>query len=135
MFGRRDHQHHHHGQQQRRRRKRDGCDGPDCGDCLPCDNPCLLNLSMLGLLALTAPARPPLARPSVPGRVGAVAIRGYQRWLSPVLPTACRHVPTCSSFGLEAVRRYGLLTGSRLTAGRIRRCTHAVPRGTADPVP
>ncbi|HWH00360.1 MAG TPA: membrane protein insertion efficiency factor YidD [Pilimelia sp.] len=63
------------------------------------------------------------------------AIRGYRRWLSPRLPTRCRHRPTCSGYGLEAVRRYGLVTGARLTAGRIRRCTAEVPRGTADPVP
>ena len=35
----------------------------------------------------------------------------------------------------EAIRRYGLVTGSRLTVGRIGRCTVDTPRGTVDPVP
>jgi uncharacterized protein len=81
------------------------------------------------------PARPPRARPTAPGRVGMAAIRGYQRWLSPRLRTRCRHTPTCSAYGLEAVRRYGLLTGTQLTADRIRRCTAPTPHGTHDPVP
>ena len=63
------------------------------------------------------------------------AIRGYQRWLSPHLPTRCRQVPSCSNYGLEAVRRYGLVVGSRLTAARIRRCNPSTPRGTHDLVP
>ncbi|UAC01968.1 membrane protein insertion efficiency factor YidD [Dactylosporangium vinaceum] len=63
------------------------------------------------------------------------AIRGYQRRLSPHLPTRCRQVPSCSNYGLEAVRRYGLVIGSRLTAARIRRCNASTPRGTHDPVP
>jgi len=105
------------------------------GACCGCDcNPFLLG-SVLAAVALRAPSRPPRGRPSVPARGGRLLIRGYQRWLSARLPTRCRHTPTCSSYGLEAVGRYGLWQGSRLTAGRITRCTRQVPRGTADPVP
>ncbi|UWZ40224.1 membrane protein insertion efficiency factor YidD [Dactylosporangium roseum] len=64
-----------------------------------------------------------------------VAIRGYQRWLSPHLPTRCRQIPSCSDYGLRAVQWYGLVEGSRLTAARIRRCNPSTPRGTHDPVP
>jgi len=113
--------------------------GPDCGDvsCLPdCDCSLLVlpNL-VLRLMSANAPTRPPRARPSGSGRAGLLAIRGYQRWLSPRLPTRCRQVPTCSNYGMEAVRRYGLVAGSRLTAARIRRCNSSTPRGTLDPVP
>ncbi|MEV6595904.1 membrane protein insertion efficiency factor YidD [Actinoplanes sp. NPDC051346] len=62
------------------------------------------------------------------------AIRGYRR-ISPRLPTRCRFTPTCSAYGLEAVRRYGSRKGLRLTAGRLRRCRPGVTFGTADPVP
>jgi putative membrane protein insertion efficiency factor len=104
---------------------------PDC-DCIPCD---FFSILLLGLGARAVPDRPPRGRVTVPGRAGMAAIRGYQRWLSPRLPTRCRHVPTCSEYGMVAVRRYGLVTGSRLTAARIRRCNPGTPRGTRDPVP
>jgi uncharacterized protein len=119
--------------QRKRRRWRDNC---DC-DCTPdCDcSPFMVVTALLRVLALRAPGRPPSPRPSTPGRVGMAAIRGYQRWMSPRLPTRCRHRPTCSSYGLEAVRRYGLVVGSRLIAGRLRRCNSGVPHGTQDPVP
>jgi putative membrane protein insertion efficiency factor len=130
------------------RRRRDArdrwCDWSTCGP--PCDHGgCFVGCFdcslfalpglLLGRLATATPGRAPRARASTPGRAGMLAIRGYQRWLSPHLPTRCRHVPTCSNFGLEAVRRYGLASGSRLTADRIRRCNAAVPHGTHDPVP
>lgn len=89
----------------------------------------------LGLIAARTPNRRPRTRTGVPGRAGIAAIRGYQRWISPRLNTRCRHRPTCSAYGVTAVGRYGLLTGSRLTADRIRRCNASVPRGTSDPVP
>ncbi|MET8152321.1 membrane protein insertion efficiency factor YidD [Actinoplanes sp. NPDC005259] len=62
------------------------------------------------------------------------AIRGYRR-VSPRLPTRCRYTPTCSAYGLEAVRRHGTGNGLRLTAARLRRCRPGVVFGTADPVP
>ncbi|WP_460708486.1 membrane protein insertion efficiency factor YidD [Myceligenerans halotolerans] len=65
-------------------------------------------------------------------QVGVGAIRLYQRRISPRLPTRCRYVPTCSAYGLEAVRSYGLLLGSRLALGRIHRCTRDVTHGTRD---
>jgi putative membrane protein insertion efficiency factor len=67
--------------------------------------------------------------------LGVRAVRAYQRWLSPRLPVRCRYAPTCSQYGLVAIRRYGLLAGSRLALARIRRCTPGVPPGTQDPVP
>jgi uncharacterized protein len=63
------------------------------------------------------------------------AIRGYQRWISPRLNARCRLFPSCSAFGHTAVRRYGLLLGSRLAAGRLHRCVASTPFRTIDPVP
>jgi putative membrane protein insertion efficiency factor len=125
------------GQQQQRRRRSDN-DGGDGGDCNPCDscdcNPFMLG-SMLSLLAVAAPRKAPRRSTTGPGRAGVAAIRGYQRYLSPHLPTQCRQIPTCSNYGLQAVQRYGLVEGSRLTAARIKRCNPSTPRGTKDPVP
>lgn len=46
----------------------------------------------------------------------------------------CRHIPTCSNYGIEAINKYGSLKGSFLTIKRILRCN---PWGTKgyDPVP
>ncbi|MFG1920695.1 membrane protein insertion efficiency factor YidD [Cryptosporangium sp. NPDC048952] len=106
----------------------DGCDGCDCN----------FNMLSLGTLLLLVPflrATPDLRpRSTVAGRGGVVLIRAYQRLLSRHLPTQCRYLPSCSEYGAQAVRRYGLLNGSRLIATRIKRCTRGVPLGTPDPV-
>ena len=135
---------------QSKKHKWDDC-LPDCGDCgspsCDCDLPgCDLGLMMISWLALGRlfrlgpgrggrPAAGPRKRATTPARAGMAAIRGYQRWISPRLRTRCRHVPNCSAYGMEAVRRYGLRIGTQLTADRIRRCTAPTPHGTADPVP
>lgn len=62
------------------------------------------------------------------------AIRGYQRWISPILPPACRFYPTCSHYMLEAVERYGVIGGTWLGVKRIGRC-HPWHPGGYDPVP
>ncbi|WP_433056969.1 membrane protein insertion efficiency factor YidD [Dactylosporangium sp. CS-033363] len=121
-------------QDQRRRRRNDRDCGPDC-DCDFCDcNPFMLG-SLLSLMAISAPSRAPRRDATGPGRAGMVAIRGYQKFLSPHLPFHCRQTPSCSNYGLQAVQRYGLVEGSRLTAARIKRCNPSTPRGTVDPVP
>jgi putative membrane protein insertion efficiency factor len=61
-------------------------------------------------------------------------LRAYQRWLSPALPPACRYVPSCSHYALEAVELHGAWRGSRLAAWRVLRC-HPFVRGGYDPVP
>ncbi len=61
-------------------------------------------------------------------------IRGYQVTISPMLPPACRYVPSCSEYGFEAIERYGVLKGGWLAACRIGRC-HPFAKGGHDPVP
>ncbi len=62
------------------------------------------------------------------------ALRGYKRWISPMLPNACRFVPTCSEYALEAVERHGALRGTWLAMRRVLRC-HPFSRAGYDPVP
>ncbi len=47
---------------------------------------------------------------------------------------ACRYVPSCSEYAMEAVERHGVLRGSLMAAGRLLRC-HPFVRGGYDPVP
>jgi uncharacterized protein len=60
-------------------------------------------------------------------------LRAYKWVLSPLLPPACRYVPTCSEYAMEAVERYGVLRGGWMTAGRVLRC-HPFVKGGFDPV-
>ncbi len=61
-------------------------------------------------------------------------LRAYRTFLSPLLAPACRFEPTCSAYAEEAVRRFGVLKGSRLAVGRILRC-HPFSAAGIDPVP
>ncbi|GAB2691523.1 membrane protein insertion efficiency factor YidD [Mucilaginibacter koreensis] len=68
------------------------------------------------------------------GWVFIIIIRGYQFLLSPLLGASCRFQPTCSQYGLEAIRKYGPFKGGWLTLKRIGRC-HPWGKHGPDPVP
>lgn len=70
----------------------------------------------------------------VPAFAALGTIRFYQAAISPLFPSCCRFTPTCSEYGIIAIRRYGLLRGGFLTAKRILRCRPGGPYGY-DPVP
>jgi putative membrane protein insertion efficiency factor len=61
-------------------------------------------------------------------------LRGYKRFLSPLLPPMCRFEPTCSVYTMQAVEKYGVLRGTWLGARRLARC-HPFNPGGWDPVP
>ena len=61
-------------------------------------------------------------------------IRGYQLAISPWLAPRCRYQPTCSSYALEAIRKYGAAKGGYLALRRILRC-HPWGGCGYDPVP
>jgi len=60
-------------------------------------------------------------------------LRAYRRAVSPLLPPACRYVPTCSEYAMEAVERYGAIRGSAMAVWRVLRC-HPFTQGGLDPV-
>lgn len=73
--------------------------------------------------------------PKTPGRLlGLALIRFYQLTLSGFIGNSCRHQPTCSEYGYEAIAKYGLMHGGFITVKRIAKCG---PFGTSgfDPVP
>lgn len=55
-------------------------------------------------------------------KLAQLALRGYKRWISPMLPAACRYVPTCSEYAEEAIERFGLLRGGAMATWRLLRC-------------
>ncbi len=61
-------------------------------------------------------------------------IKVYQRTLSRVLPPSCRFYPSCSEYGVQALRKYGVFKGGWLTVKRVSRC-HPFNPGGYDPVP
>ncbi len=61
-------------------------------------------------------------------------VRGYQRWVSPVLPARCRFYPSCSSYAVQAIEERGAVTGLALATYRIVRC-NPWARGGVDHVP
>jgi len=62
------------------------------------------------------------------------AIRLYQMFLSPLLPNSCRFYPSCSSYAMNAIAKFGPLKGSLLAGWRLLRC-HPLNDGGFDPVP
>ena len=78
----------------------------------------------------------PLEHPSKKGRTVVVALavlHFYKRWISPMLPSACRYHPTCSEYTMDAIQRYGVLRGTGRGLLRILRC-HPFHEGGFDPV-
>ena len=57
----------------------------------------------------------------------------YKRFLSPLLPSACRYRPTCSEYMIEAVDKYGVWRGVWMGTLRLLRC-HPFHEGGFDPV-
>lgn len=56
----------------------------------------------------------------------------YKRFLSPLLPRACRFEPSCSDYAYGAILKYGPWRGSLRAAGRLLRC-HPFHPGGVDP--
>eukprot|EP00529_Nitzschia_sp_RCC80_P029820 CAMPEP_0113522122 /NCGR_PEP_ID=MMETSP0014_2-20120614/45021_1 /TAXON_ID=2857 /ORGANISM="Nitzschia sp." /LENGTH=307 /DNA_ID=CAMNT_0000420159 /DNA_START=214 /DNA_END=1137 /DNA_ORIENTATION=- /assembly_acc=CAM_ASM_000159 len=57
----------------------------------------------------------------------------YKNWISPLLPPACRFVPTCSRYGVQAIEEFGPTKGVILTAWRLLRCSPIGGKGYDPP--
>ncbi|EHR04185.1 hypothetical protein YidD [Bradyrhizobium sp. WSM471] len=64
----------------------------------------------------------------LPRRFGRALIWLYRHTLSPLVGYNCRHLPTCSAYGDEAIERFGLWAGGWMTLARLLRCN---PFGTS----
>jgi hypothetical protein len=70
----------------------------------------------------------------LPRTVLIAGVRAYQRFISPVLPPACRFTPSCSAYAVTALERYGAVQGTWMALRRLARC-HPWNPGGYDPVP
>ena len=60
-------------------------------------------------------------------------IKGYQKYISPMIGPHCRFIPTCSEYSYQAFSKYGFFKGAYLSIKRILRC-HPFCRGGYDPL-
>jgi uncharacterized protein len=60
-------------------------------------------------------------------------VKIYQYCISPILPNACRFMPTCSEYMLESINKHGII-GVFSGVRRILRC-HPWGDSGYDPVP
>lgn len=63
-----------------------------------------------------------------------LGLRGYKKFISPLLGNNCRFYPTCSEYMIEAIKRFGVLKGGFLGTKRILKCNPFF-EGGYDPVP
>ena len=61
------------------------------------------------------------------------ALSLYSRFISPLLPPACRFHPTCSEYAEQAIRRYGIRRGGWMAIRRLSSC-HPFHEGGFDPL-
>ena len=71
---------------------------------------------------------------STPQKITIACIKGYQRFISPLLGSNCRFNPTCSCYANQAIERFGVIKGGWLSGKRILKC-HPLNEGGDDPVP
>ena len=85
---------------------------------------------------MNAPLVQRTPEPSILARAAILLLEGYQVLISPLLHTlgggGCRFHPTCSTYAVEAVRKYGALSGALRAARRLLRC-HPLHPGGFDP--
>ncbi|MGA8492154.1 MAG: membrane protein insertion efficiency factor YidD [Terriglobales bacterium] len=58
-------------------------------------------------------------------------LRGYKWAVSPLFLPACRYVPSCSEYAMEAVDRFGVARGGVMAIWRVLRC-HPFAKGGLD---
>lgn len=49
-------------------------------------------------------------------------IKFYKFFISPLLGSRCRFLPTCSEYCIEALKIHGIIKGSKLSFKRILKC-------------
>ena len=66
-------------------------------------------------------------------RVALFLLQRYKWAISPMFLPACRYVPSCSEYAIEAIDRFGIARGSVMAVWRLVRC-NPLAKGGLDPV-
>ncbi|KAG2437882.1 hypothetical protein HXX76_005499 [Chlamydomonas incerta] len=77
-----------------------------------------------------AEAEPP---PSLGVRAALSMLSLYRNVMSPLMPSSCRFLPTCSNYSIESYKKFGVVKGTVLTAWRLMRCNPWGGRGYDPP--
>lgn len=62
------------------------------------------------------------------------SIMWYKSFLSPIMPKNCRFIPSCSTYGIEAIQQFGAWKGLMLIVWRIFRCNPTGGSGYDPPI-
>jgi len=66
-------------------------------------------------------------------QIAILLVRGYQKFISPLLGQNCRFYPTCSQYAIQAYEKYGFFKGTYLAVKRVLKC-HPYHPGGYDPL-
>ncbi|GKY94161.1 hypothetical protein MPSEU_000382200 [Mayamaea pseudoterrestris] len=80
---------------------------------------------------MTAPSSTPSTDQMSTAMIATIGI--YKEFVSPLLPPACRFLPTCSQYGVQAIQEFGPCAGSLLTVWRLLRCSPLGGKGYDPP--
>lgn len=61
-------------------------------------------------------------------------IKIYKKIISPMLPRTCKYYPTCSSYAITSIERFGIIKGLIMAFWRLLRC-NPFSNGGVDYVP
>ena len=70
---------------------------------------------------------------SLPRRIVIFPIAAWHAFISPLFGARCKYEPSCSTYAIQAIERYGILRGVVLAGWRILRC-NPWSHGGFDPV-
>ena len=70
---------------------------------------------------------------SVPVALLILLIQVYRNTFSLVFPPSCRYTPTCSQYAMDALRKYGVVSGLVRAGRRVLRCHPYSRHGSYDP--
>jgi putative membrane protein insertion efficiency factor len=73
----------------------------------------------------------PIDEPMSKAMIASIGV--YKEFISPLLPPACRFLPTCSQYGVQAIKEFGPGKGAILTTWRLLRCTPIGGKGYDPP--
>lgn len=59
----------------------------------------------------------------------------YKILISPILPKSCKFTPTCSTYSVLAIKRFGVIIGVFYTVKRLLKCNHFSKSRGLDTVP